>query len=273
MVCFAAGILTCLGGLRDQALAGAWSQPKGHYYAKLSGILYTSDEVYNDMGVRQAQGMDNDSFDGTQGFLYVEYGLQDRLTIIGQVNAGVLASMNDLVKSETTGIGDFDIGAKYQLVDGPIVLTPFVTMKIPTGYNEHYDPPMGTGNADLELRLLAARSLYPLPLYIGVESGYRFRKGEYSNQIPYFVELGATPQPKLFVKGYVAGVDTRVGSEESIGEVGNLQVSEGNFAKMGINGAYNLTGRLWIDILAERTFDGENVGAGVSWGFGVSYSY
>ena len=177
MVCFAAGILTCLGGLRDQALAGAWSQPKGHYYAKLSGILYTSDEVYNDMGVRQAQGMDNDSFDGTQGFLYVEYGLQDRLTIIGQVNAGVLASMNDLVKSETTGIGDFDIGAKYQLVDGPIVLTPFVTMKIPTGYNEHYDPPMGTGNADLELRLLAARSLYPLPLYIGVESGYRFRKG------------------------------------------------------------------------------------------------
>ena len=133
--------LAVIGSTSTPCAAGAWSQPKGHYYAKLSGILYSSDEVFDDMGMRQRMGMDGDSFDGSQGFLYGEYGLADRLTVIGQTNAGVLVSENTLVRKETTGIGDFDIGAKYQLLNGPVVLSPFLTFKIPTGYDGDYDPP------------------------------------------------------------------------------------------------------------------------------------
>ena len=254
--------------------AGAWSQQKGHYYAKFSGIFYSADEVYNDMGKRQSMGAEDDEFTGKQGFLYLEYGLMDRLTLIGQASGGRLASTNRLVRQRTRGIGDVDIGVKYQLTDGPIVLSPFVTLKVPTGYHEDYAPPLGTGEVDLEFRLLAAKSLYPLPLYIGVESGYRIRGGPYSNQIPYFVEVGGTPHKSVFVKGYVEGKDTRVASVEDLGLVGgSVTVSEGDFAKMGINGAYNVTGPLWIDLLLERAFRGENIGAGASWGLGISYSY
>ena len=265
-------IAPLLEGAVNQVMAGAWSQPAGHYYTKLSGIFYSADEVYNERGVRQAQGMDDDSFDGSQGFLYVEYGLRERLTVVSQVNAGVLAAMDTFTKRETTGIGDVDLGVKYQLTDGPVVLSPFATLKIPTGYNEHFDPPMGTGHADLELRLLAARSLYPLPVYVGAESGFRFRGGEYSNQLPYFLEVGVTPHPRVFAKGYVSGINTRTSDEESTGEVGSLQVSEGDFTKLGFNGAYKLAGPMWVDVLVESIIDGENVGAGVSWGLGFSYS-
>ena len=182
--------------------------------------------------------------------------------------------MNRLVRERTRGIGDVDIGVKYQLTNGPVVLAPYLTVKVPTGYHDDYVPPMGTGDADLEFRLLAARSLYPLPLYVGVESGYRIRGGPYSNQIPYFVEVGWTPHKRVFLKGFAEGKDTRVGSVEDLGLVGgSATVSEGDFTKIGFNGAYNLAGPVWIDLLLESAIRGENIGAGASWGLGLSYSY
>ena len=42
--------------VRCPAWAGAWSQAKGSYYTKFSGIFYSSDEVYNDMGKRDPLG-------------------------------------------------------------------------------------------------------------------------------------------------------------------------------------------------------------------------
>lgn len=57
------------------------------------------------------------------------------------------------------------------------------------------------------------------------------------------------------------------------GEVGILQVSEGDFTKAGLNAAFNLQGPLWVDLLWEKVIDGDNIGAGGSWGLGISYSY
>ena len=257
----------------SRAGAGAWSQQPGHYYAKLSGVFYGSDEIYNDMGKREQAGMDDESFDSGQGFLYAEYGLRERLTLIGKLAVGELVAEDSFVKQTTTGIGDADVGAKYQLLDQPVVLAPMVSVKVPTGYDRDFDPAMGTGYRDVEVRALGARSLYPLPLYVGGEVGYRIRGGPYSNQMPYFVELGATPHPKLFAKVYLDGANTLTGDEEATGEVGVLQVSEGDFTKTGINLAVNLNGPIWADILWERIVDGNNVGAGGSWGIGFAYSY
>ena len=69
---------------------GAWSQPRGGYYAKLSGIHYSTAEVFNDMGKRAAMGMDDNQFRARQVLAYGEYGLRERLTLTGQVGAGRL---------------------------------------------------------------------------------------------------------------------------------------------------------------------------------------
>ena len=122
-------------GVRSPAWAGAWSQAKGSYYAKFSGIFYSFDEVYHDMGKRDPLGADEDRFDSRQGFLYLEYGLLDRLTLVVQMNAGELVFQDSLVVKwrRIKGTGDVDLGGKYQLVDDPLVVAPMVSFKVTTG--------------------------------------------------------------------------------------------------------------------------------------------
>ncbi len=254
------------------AWAGAWSQAKGHYYAKGSAILYRADEVFDEMGERRALGMDHDRFASTQTFFYLEYGLRERLTLLTQISGGQLQARNDLLRRETAGIGDLELGLKYQVVDQPVVVSPMLSLKLPTGYHSTYDPPLGTGKVDLEARLLLGRSLFPLPLYLGAEAGYRWRGGLFSDQLAYGVEAGGSRE-RVFAKVYVEGRETRSGSRESSGEVGVFRVSEGDFAKAGINLALNLAGPLWADLLVEEVFTGDNTGAGRSWGLGLAYRH
>ena len=113
-------------------------------------------------------------------------------------------------------------------------------------------------------------SLYPLPFYAGGEVGYKLRGGPFSNQVSYFVELGATPLPWLFAKGFVASVYTLSAADSEGGLVGVVQVSEGDFAEVGANAAVQVAGPLWIDLLWKVVFKGENIGAGSSWGLGLA---
>jgi len=250
--------------------AGAWSQAKGHYYAKGSAILYRADEVFDEMGKRRVLGMDHDRFESAQGFFYLEYGLRERLTLLTQISGGQLQAQSDLLRRETAGIGDLELGLKYQVVERPVVVSPMLSLKLPTGYHSTYDPPLGTGEVDLEARLLLGRSLFPLPLYLGAEAGYRRRGGMFSDQLAYGVEAGGS-RGRVFAKVYVEGRETRSGSRESSGEVGAFRVSEGDFAKAGMNLALNLAGSLWADLLVEEVFAGDNTGAGRSWGLGLAY--
>ena len=255
-----------------QVWAGAWSQAKGHYYAKSSGIFYRADKVFDEMGKRRALGMDHDRFESAQGFVYLEYGLRDRLTLLTQISGGQLKAENDLLRKETAGIGDLELGFKYQLVAQPVVVSPSLSIKLPTGYHKAYDPPLGTGNTDLEVRLLLGRSLFPLPLYLGADAGYRRRGGQFSDQLSYGFEAGGS-HGRVFAKVYVEGKQTLSGNQESSGEVGSIQVSEGDFAKAGVNLALNLAGPVWVDLLVEGIFTGDNIGAGRSWGLGFAYRY
>lgn len=272
----AAAALTVIGSLAATtpraAAGGAWAQPRGHLYAKVSGIFYGADEVYDDMGSRRAMGMDGDRFDGRQAFLYLEYGARQRLTLVARLNAGLLVDESRLVRSETAGIGDVEVGLKYQAVDRPVVLAPMLSLKVPTGYHDDFEPPLGTGEADVEARLLASRSFYPLPLYAGAEGAYRLRGGAFSDQLACGAELGLTPHPRWFAKVSADATDTRSsGSGADAGLVGgSTQVSEGDFTKVGASLAARVADGLWLEVLVERVVRGQNVGAGSSLGVGFA---
>lgn len=85
-----------LGGVPQLAWAGAWAQPKGHVYTKLSSIFYHSDEVFDAAGDRQPTTIYGSDFRANQGFLYLEYGLLERLTVITQVSGASLESENNI---------------------------------------------------------------------------------------------------------------------------------------------------------------------------------
>jgi len=254
--------------------AGAWSRAPGSYYAKVSGLLYDSEDVFNDMGRRAPMGMDGERFRAGQSFLYLEYGLREHMTLVSSLSAGRLVSEDQFVESTTWGIGDVEVGIKYQLSEKALVVAPQLMLKIPSGYNANFDPAMGTGEIDVEARFLVSRSLYPLPVYFSAELGYRMRGGLYSDQMPYVIEAGATPHKRLFAKIFGSGTDTRnKDASEASGIVGLAQVSEGDFLKVGAQLAVGITEPLWLDVLFERTVDGENVGAGTTWGIGLSLTH
>ncbi len=256
--------------------AGAWAQPQGHAYTKLSSIFYRSDEVFDDVGDRQPVTIYGSEFQASQGFLYIEYGLTQYLTLITQLSGSSLRSdsnvRHNVLRLNTSGLGDVVLGAKYELVGEPFVLSPYMSVKIPTSYDDDITPALGTGEADVELRVLAARSFYPLPLYLGTEAGYRVRGGPFSNQISYSGEVGATPSNRLSFKAYLENSKTLSGNAR-LAEPGLVQVSEGNFTKLGLITGFRARGPLWMEVSLESVLAGENVSAGHAWGLGISYSY
>ncbi|NKB66027.1 MAG: hypothetical protein GKR89_03095 [Candidatus Latescibacteria bacterium] len=267
-------LILALGlGLPLQVEGGAWSQPQGSYYAKLSALLYSADEAFDGSGEKGPVNELGETFDSRQLFLYGEYGAAKRLTLTGQLGLGDLTAENREKQISTTGLGDLEVGAKYQLTDGPVVLAPLVNLKLPTGYDQGADLSLGTGSADLEFRLLGAGSLHPWPVYVGVEGGLRLRGGAFSNQVPYLFEVGANPHARLFTKFYLSGTNTLGSDEADMGAMDSMstQVSEGDFTKLGLNAALHIQGGLWVDLLFETIFSGENVGAGSTIGLGLSY--
>jgi len=216
-----------------------------------------------------------ESFDSRQAFFYVEYGVRDRLTVIGSTSAGRLRSEVGSASLSTSALSDLDVGVKYQLTDGPIVLAPYFRVKVPTGYSASAVPAVGTGDIDFEGRVLAARSFYPLPIYVGAELGLRHRSGRFSNQVPYVFEIGATPSKRLFLKVVVDGVNTLIGSAGNTGAMNlmSMQVPEGDFTKVGFNAAFNVAGNVWVDATYDTIFRGKNVGVGRAFGVGLSISY
>ena len=260
--------------LPQQAQAGAWAQAQGKYYIKLSGISYSAKDHFNAEGDKEPLSPMDDRFNADQVFLYAEYGALNRLTITAQGNWGELVSKNTQGRNSTRGTGDWDIGLKYQSVDAPVVLSPYIGLKLPIVYDDSDNPSLGTGDIDIEAKLLAAKSLHPAPVYIGAELGYRLRGGPFSNQIPYSFEVGVTPHKKLFIKTYLLGTNTLIG-DSGFGPAMNsmsTQVSEGDFTKWGLSGAVQLHGPLWLDLLYETIFAGKNIGAGSSFGLGLSIS-
>ena len=237
-----------------QAEGAAWSQKKGGYYVKVSGIFYSADEQFDGAGNRHSSPL-GESFNSGQAFAYVEYGARDRLTVIGATSLGRLTSEVGTARFTTTALGDLDIGVKYQLSDGPLVVAPYVKLKIPAGYNEADVPALGTWDIDIEGRILASSSLYPVPVYVGAELGMRLRSGRFSNQVPYVLEVGATPSDRLFLKVVLDGVNTLVGSGGNLAAMNSMsmQVSEGDFTKIGFNAAL----KLWIDVSYDTIFRGK----------------
>ncbi len=117
------------------------------------------------------------------------------------------------------------------------------------------------------------RDHYTVPAYIGAEFGYRLRGGQFSNQLPYAVEVGASPHARLFAKLYLSGINTLLsdgGFSQAMDSM-STQVSEGDFTKWGFAVAGNVTGPLWVDLLYESIFTGKNTGAGNSVGIGLSW--
>lgn len=170
------------------AMAGAWTQPEGRLWLKVSGIAQESDEFYATSRATLADGTaiepgdarpyDNNGI-GRSFLLWseAEYGVTDAFTLGLQLPYYDLRYEDDVAIHNSHGIGDVRLLGRHALLAGTNRLTARAAWKIPTGKTSD-DPsviPLGDGQHDLELGLQAGRSLGRALSWVGAEAGYRIR--------------------------------------------------------------------------------------------------
>lgn len=203
--------------LSFQSLAGGgWPQKKGKGYFKLGQYVLVANRYYNPEGnlinIEPRISLFTTS-------VYGEYGLTDRLTIVGYVPFFTRSILNNLQRrngefvagDQLTSFGDTDIGFKYGLItDKKIVVSAAVTFGLPLGNPggpETSALQTGDGEFNQKLTVEASTSFYPIPAYISILAGVNHRSNGFSEEFHYGIEAGYTYK-KLTAVARLAGVES-----------------------------------------------------------------
>ncbi len=226
-----------LTSLPSVALAGGWTQEKGHVYGKITYGTSSANQVFRFDGTEKYP-TDSPPFTvrdyplaDRSIFLYAEYGLLNELTLIG---SGVLKRTivtTPVERRETSGLGDLGLAAKYRLAEfDQQVVSATLGFTIPTGYTRDLTPPLGSGNLNVELAANYGISFYPAPAYATGSVGYRVRPSiylsslqnenagfdpNYADEIFADAEAGYTFADRVLVHGMARFVtSTRIGTND-----------------------------------------------------------
>ncbi|MFQ5707702.1 MAG: hypothetical protein ACE5HO_09655 [bacterium] len=264
--------------------AGAWTQKKGHYYAKLSVQRFASRSQYLLNGDKERLA-DNGEIIDSGVFFYLEYGLFNNFTIVGslpfrRLNFSCATSNCD---NTTTGVGDFYGAFRYQLSQKPWVVSVQSGIKVASGYETDEEklnsaPPLGDGQTDVDFHLLLGRSILDYRGYVNVDVGYRARSGEPVDEIPYAFEAGFDLAKNYVLIGQLYGVigisengqqqDFRVANGQVQNFVGTGAVEE--FLKGQLQLVYHLNPVLDLSFVFEQVLNGKNTSQATILGGGIS---
>jgi len=185
----------------QDCFAGAWCEPQGAFYGKLSINRYTTDKTFTSNGSQDHLANGGKFYDTNMTF-YGEYGLLDRLTLSCSLPYKWLRSSSwntyteddvekrRYVATHYTGMGDIEAGVKLGLIKEPFVGSVQFLYKNAGLYTHREKILPGNNQSDYEFRLLAGKSLWPFPGYCGAEVGYRFRSKAPADEFKYLVEFG-----------------------------------------------------------------------------------
>lgn len=257
----------------QMALGGAWTAKKGGMYNKLALNLFWADESFGTGGGKEDMA-NNGEFTDYNLTYYGEYGLVDRLTILGSIPLKRIRVRDDDSATETTGVGDIDLGFKIRFLEKPFVFSIQSLVKIPPEYDENSRLPLGNGQLDLEFRLLIGKSLWPLPMYFGLEGGIRFRAEEPSDELRYLVEVGGNVTKSFYLRTKLDGTESLKNSD-IVSSISGSPVTtlEFDLAKLELTAGYSFKKSLGGEFTLTLPLFGENTAAGFNLQFAVVYGF
>lgn len=185
-----AGIVMVLLGLAALSApplhAGGWPQEVGKSFIKITYGSSSSNTVYRFDGATKPP-TDNGGATVTDFpladrglFLYIEHGLTENLTLVGEAAVKRSIITSPLEERTTEGLGDIGLAARYRVWhQGPHVLSARAGITLPTGYRRDITPPLGNGVPTVSLGAEYGVSFYPIPAYATASAGYRMRPSIY----------------------------------------------------------------------------------------------
>lgn len=195
--------------LPTYASAGAWTAEEGAVYLK-GAVNYF--ETSNRFGPEN--GFEN--FQNTNFNVYLEYGIKDNLTFFTTGSFSDLENRSNGVETSGSGIGDIDVGLRYRLINGPVIVSVQGLFKAPYLYSDDSELPLGNGQEDFEGKLLVGKSFGKLG-YGGLEVGYRVRTDAPVDEFRYLVEYGIDVTDKTYLRTKLDGIHAAGSSDVDLG--------------------------------------------------------
>ncbi|MEP6343521.1 MAG: hypothetical protein ABJ275_09410 [Maricaulaceae bacterium] len=180
------------------AFAGAWTADQGDNYLKGAVNYFETSSRFG-----PENGFEN--FRNTNLNLYWEYGLRDNLTFFATGSYTDLENEADGQETSGDGVGDIDVGLRYRLIDGPVIVSVQGLFKAPYLYSEDAELPLGNGQEDFEGKLLFGKSFGALG-YGGLEVGYRVRTEDPVDEFRFLVEYGFDVNEKTYLRAKLDGI-------------------------------------------------------------------
>lgn len=258
--------------------AGAWLQSPGAVYFKTSWLRSQTSTGLDCRG----QVREVDEFGGryqvNQVLSYVEWGARDWLTLVGSWSVqDQRITEARIPEYGTRSTGDLHLGARFPLLRGRVPVSAQWTTIFPTYRGTDLGAPVadrtqylpaGSGQVEFEPSLQAGLSLYPLPLYSGLELGYRHRGGDFGDEWLLRAELGVS-SPRFFAKAEIGWI-LPTGDPCASSSVGGVSLQQ-RLVRFSPELAVRARGNLWVNlglttvVSGRNTLDGEQLSLGFSW--------
>ena len=266
-------LVLCLS-LSNEVIAGAWTAKEGASYHKVGLNYFFSDENFDDDGDRRSADSDFTDINLTY---YMEYGIRDNITAFLSIPYKWIENDPDEGStSKTRGVGDQEYGLRYNFFnDDRGVFSIQGLVKVPDLHDEDPgDLPLGNDQVDYEVRFLYGRSLYPKPIYFGLEAGYRFRRQEPSDEIKYLVEIGYNINEKSYVRAKLDGTLSADNADDAPppanpGEVNPTLAPAFDLGKLELTGGYKIDKKFSTEFTWTPNVYGQNTAAGNNFQFAV----
>ena len=250
----------------SHALAGAWTLEEGKIYNKVAANFFTSDDTFG----TGAEGFEE--FEDFTVNYYGEFGLSDRLTLITQVPLRRSENTTSGESVSTFGVGDVDIGLRYNLLNDNWVVSSQFLYKAPFLYDEDDELPLGNGQSDFEFRLQVGKSLFPYG-YFGLEVGYRFRAEEPSDEIRYLAEYGFDLNEKVYLRTKLDIIQAVDSTDIELDTIGNPNFPNAfDLGRVEGSIGYKFNARSAIEFTFTESIFGENILDGQTYQLGYVFN-
>jgi hypothetical protein len=195
-------------GLAVRTDAGPWTPERGHGQVIFTGNWYETQESFDQDGDKQRYEFDG-RFTKRELNPYIEFGLTDRLALIGNLFFSRQAFDNSFGRLETTGPGDTEIGLRYRLngTSAPVIVAVQGLVKVPTADTDG-EVALGNGQADIEMRLAIGGSVGggQHPPFWNVDAGFRRRNGDPADEVRVDATFGAYLHPRIMLMAQGAAI-------------------------------------------------------------------
>ena len=239
------------------ATAGAWVGEEGTGYAKLGYSTYEANDY-------RGNNPTFENFESNSVSFYGEYGLGKSFAIYGSLlHQSYDQTDSALGESSASGLGDTELGLRYQWQADPFVLSTSFLVKTPFLYDA--EDGLGNNQTDYEAKVLIGKGLDKYG-YIGAEFGYRLRNGAPSDEYRYLLEYGFSVNENLYFRTKLDGILSANNSDAPAGSFnGNLSNPfEFDSGKLELTAGWNFDKstslkNYGVEITYTREIYGENI--------------